>query len=212
MKKIILVATIIISAVSSMAQTSKIIAAFNKLPDDNRNHIDIKKIGGKWIGISGETENKLSVKLNATATYLEIKDPGTGGGVTTFQMKIFKNNTGKQFIAFNKSWTDGVMFEGGVSFIDINGNDASLSYWPDYGEELNFKKGQSKDGNEDYFTGEYSFCNIPEVGNTIEIIPGYQGITSSCHNEDKKACELKKKLVSKIVFIWSKEQGMFMPK
>jgi hypothetical protein len=212
MNRLLLLAAFLISAFASIAQTPKLIAAFNNLPAENRNHITIKKITGKWIGVSGETEQKLTVKLNATGAYLEIKDPGTGGGVSTFQMKIFKNNAGKEFIAFNKSWTDGVMFEGGISFIDFNGNDATLSYWPDYGEELNFKQGQSKEGNEDYFTGEYSYCNIPEAGNTIEIIPGYQGITSSCINDDKKACELKKKLVEKIVFVWAKEHDMFMPK
>ncbi|MCX6318686.1 MAG: hypothetical protein NTW29_15500 [Bacteroidetes bacterium] len=212
MKQLILLAGFILTAAISQAQTPRLVTAFNKLAAENRNHITIKKMNGKWMGHSGETEQQLSIKLNAAGTYLEIKDPGTGGGVTTFQMKIFRNNSGKEFIAYNKSWTDGAMYEGGMSFMDMNGNEASLQYWPDYEESLNFKPGESKEGNEDYFTGEYAYCNIPEAGNTIEVMPGYTAITGGCINEDPKACELKKKLVSKIVLVWSKEQDMFMPK
>jgi hypothetical protein len=212
MKQYIYLITLVFSSIISKAQTPKVITAFNKLEEANRHHIEIKKTNGKWIGFSHETDQTLIIKLNPAGTYLEIKDPGTGGGVTTFQLKIFKDNSGKDFIAMNKSWTDGAMYEGGISFLGLNGADATLSYWPDYGEELNFKKGESKDGNEDYFTGEYSFCNIPEVGNTIEVIPGYAAITGGCINNDAKACALKKKLVSKIVFVWAKDQEMFMPK
>jgi hypothetical protein len=212
MKRLFALAVLLLTVFSASAQTPKLVATFNGQPEEQRNHIEIKKINGKWMGRSGETNQNLSVKLNAAGTYLEIKDPGTGGGVTTFQLKIFKDNAGKEFIAVNKSWTDGVMYEGGVSFLELDGTDATLSYWPDYGEELNFKEGESKEGNEDYFTGEYSFCNIPETGSTIEVIPGYKAITGGCFNNDAKACELKKKLVPKIVFVWAKDHDMFMPK
>ncbi len=212
MKQLLVFTALLVNTFALTAQTPGLISAFNNMPEENRNHIEIKKINGKWMGHSGETDQNLMVKINSNLTYLEVKDPGTGGGVTTFQLKMFKDNAGKAFIALNKSWTDGVMYEGGVSFMYADGSDATMSYWPDYGEELNFKAGESKEGNEDYFTGEYSFCNIPETGNTIEVVPGYKGITGSCFNNDVKACALKKKLVSKIVFVWSKEHDMFMPK
>ncbi|MFM2337455.1 MAG: hypothetical protein RL115_648 [Bacteroidota bacterium] len=212
MKRLIFLFAVAISTLMVNAQTPKLITAFNSLDESNRHHIEIKKSNGKWIGFSHETDQTLQIKLNAAATYFEIKDPGTGGGVTTFQLKIFKDNSGKEFIAMNKSWTDGAMYEGGISFMELDGADASMLYWPDYEENINFKPGESKDGNEDYFTGEYAFGNIPEVGNTIEIIPGYAAITGGCLNNDAKACALKKKLVNKIVFVWSKEHDMFMPK
>lgn len=211
MKQFLFLTAFIMACFGANAQTPRLVSAFNKIPAENRNHIDIKKINGKWMGLSGETEQQLSVKLNQAGTYLELKDPGTGGGVTTFQLKIFKDNDGREFVASNKSWTDGVLYEGGVNLMYMDGADATLQYWPDFEESLNFKPGESKEGNEDYFTGEYSFCNIPESGNTIEITPGYAGITGGCINEDPKACELKKKLVPRIVLAWSKDHNMFMP-
>jgi hypothetical protein len=212
MKQFLFLTAVVFSTLIAKAQTPKLISVFNKLDEANRHHIEIKKTNGKWIGFSHETDQTLSIKLNTAGTYLEIKDPGTGGGVTTFQLKIFKVTPGKELIALNQSWTDGVMFDGGITIMNADGSDATMSYWPDYDETLNFKKGESNEGYEDYFTGEYSFCNIPEVGNTIEVIPGYRGITGGCFNNDAKACELKKKLVNKIVFVWANEHDMFMPK
>lgn len=212
MKQVLLFTLLLTAATITKAQTPKIITLFNSFPEADRNHIEIKKMNGKWMGHSGETDQDFAVKLNAKATYLEIKDPGTGGGVTTIQLKMMKDNAGAEFIAVNKSWTDGVMFEGGVSFINANGDDVTMSYWPDYEEGLNFREGESKEGYEAYFADEYGYCNIPQEGNTIEIMPGYKAITSGCFNNEAEACALKKKLVSKIVFVWSVDHNMFMPK
>ena len=212
MKQILLFTLLFTTALVTKAQTPKIISIFNSFPEEARNHIEINKMNGKWMGHSRETDQDFAVKLNTKATYLEIKDPGTGGGVTTFQLKMMKDNAGTEFIAINRSWTDGVLFEGGVNFMNAEGEDVSLSYWPDYEESLNFKEGESKEGYEEYFTEEYGYCNIPEAGNTIEIMPGYKAITGGCFNNDAKACALKEKLVPKIVFVWSADHNMFMPK
>jgi len=212
MKVLFLVIAFIITAVQVTAQ-NKLVKAFNNVPADARNQIDIKIANGNWKAHSGETDQDLAIKLNAAGTYLEIKDNGTGGGTTTFQLKLFRDNGGREFIAFNKSWTDGVMHEGAIDFMYVDGTpgDATWSVYPDLPESEFFQDGQSKNGNEEYFTGEYTYCNIPETGNTIELYTGYRSIDAACESGDEKICDLKKKLKSKLVLVWQKEANMFMP-
>jgi opacity protein-like surface antigen len=211
MKKIVLLTFLFVATLANAQQVS-LVEVFNKKPAEERNGISIKKVNGKWVGHSTETEQTLSVKINAAGTFLEIKDPGTGGGVTTFQLKIFKDNAGTAFIAHNKCWTDGVMGEGGFSFTYAKtGEDATMAVFPDMEEKEFFKEGETKEGFEEYFTREYGLCNIPETGNTLEIVQSYAGINAACINEDKTGCDLKKKLKAKLVLSWSKEHDMFMP-
>jgi hypothetical protein len=211
MKSFILTLLVFSAAITSFSQ-NKLISFFNALPEENRNGLEIKKVAGKWIAHSHETEQNLGVKLNTAGTYLQIIDNGTGGGTTTFQLKIFKDNKGAEFIANNKSWTDGVMGEGGFSFTYVKtGADATMAVFPDMAESEFLKDGESKEGFEEYFTKEYAIGNIPEVGNTIELMQGYAGINAACINEDKKGCEQKKKLKAKLILKWDKQSDMFMP-
>ena len=91
MKSLIFSLLLLSTAITSFAQ-NKLISFFNALPADSRNGIEIKKVNGKWIAHSYETEQTLAIKLNAAGSYLQIIDNGTGGGATTFQLKIFKDN------------------------------------------------------------------------------------------------------------------------
>lgn len=211
MKSLILSLLLLFFTSISFGQ-NKLINFFNALPEGSRNGIEIKKVNGKWMAHSQETEQNLPVKLNTTGTYLQIVDNGTGGGTTTFQLKIFKDNKGTEFIANNKSWTDGVMGEGGFSFTYVqNGEDATLAVFPDLPETEFFKNYQTKEGFEEYFTKEYTLGNIPELGNTIELMQGYAGINAACMEDDKKGCGQKSKLKPKLILKWDAQSDMFMP-
>ncbi|MBP6430314.1 MAG: hypothetical protein KA319_00930 [Ferruginibacter sp.] len=208
MKKLFLLACIACASTVAIAQ-AKIVKYFNKLSAEHKHGYGITFKNGKYK-VEADTES--SIIVDDKNGYLIIEDAGTGGGTFVLELAIFKTAKGDDILAVNNySYSGDGKDAGTVSFFDAKNNmaDISMSVWPDMGyiEDL-LHNGVTKSDIEPYADTEYGYCVLPRVGTTINYYIGFKKLDRECMENNKKACELQKKLTaSKLV--WNKEKILF---
>ncbi len=208
MKKIILSTCIACFSLAALAQ-AKIVKYFDKIPDENKHGYAITFKDGKYKVVS---ETQSSIIVDEKNGYLKIEDSGTGGGTFALELAIFKTAKGEDILAVNNYSYSADGKEGGsVSFFETYNNMANVTMdvWPDMGyiEDL-LHNGVTKKDIAPYADTEYGYSVLPRVGTTITYYVGFKKLDLACANNNKKACELQKKLTGNKL-VWNKEKILF---
>jgi hypothetical protein len=208
MKKISLVAFVILLTITAMAQ-AKIVKYFDKLPTENKHGYGILFKSGKY---TAQSETQSSIIVDDKNGYLKIEDAGTGGGTFVLELAIFKTAKNDDILAVNNySYSGDGRDAGTISFFDTKNNmtDVTMNVWPDIGyiEDL-LHNGVTKKDIEPYADSEYGYSVLPRVGTTINYYIRFKKLDRLCIENNKTACALQKKLTcSKLV--WNKTTATF---
>jgi hypothetical protein len=208
MKKYFLLFLIVLLQQYTFAQ-SKMVGYFNKLSAERKGGITIKVKAGKATAESGT--GKCKVTLDEKNGYLQIIDDGTGGGVYTVELAVFKTLKGKTYVVANSNVKSGEGNESkGMDFFDaVTMKDATYEIWPDISNvEDVLTNGVSKEDIEKYASTEYALCTLPKNGTTITYQVGFTALDQACNDNDVDAIALRKKLKS-VKLIWNKKAGSF---
>jgi hypothetical protein len=208
MKKIILSTCIVCLSIAAFSQ-AKIVKYFDKLPTENKHGYAIKFKDGKY---KVESETQSSIIVDDKNGYLKIEDAGTGGGTFVLELAIFKTASGEDILAVNYYSYSGDGKDGGaVTFFETYDNMANVTMdvWPDMGyiEDL-LHNGVTKKDIAPYANTEYGYSVLPRVGTTITYYVGFKKLDLACSSNNKKACELQKKLTGNKL-VWNKEKRFF---
>lgn len=206
MKQIFIIVNFVFYSLASNAQT-KLVKYFNKLSTEQKHGITLTEKAGKVIAESGT--GACTVIHDAANGYLKITDDGTGGGSLYFEMAIFKDAKGKEYLV-TTAYTKSDVNEGlGNHFYNLPSMTEASSLWPDIGniEDL-LPNGVTKEDIAPYADSEYSYFTLPRKGTDLFMNIGFNKLDQKVDEADAAAKTLRKKL-KPVKFKWNKTNASF---
>jgi len=67
----------------------------------------LKEVNGKWMSLSPDTEEPIEATVDIKNGFIEIVDPGTGGGDWTFRVVLFRMANGAPVLGITHTFFDG---------------------------------------------------------------------------------------------------------
>lgn len=190
---------------------SKLVNYFNQLSSEYKHGYVISKKGETYFADAGTGPCK--VLVDNKNGFLEIKDPGTGGGTFVMQLAIFKNAKKEDVIAVNhyafEDLKQGMVSDGKLVFFKAGKQlvDVTKEVLPDMTTvEDQAYNGQSDAILQGYKEGIFEYFELPRSGTTICFHLGTNALNQACASEDQQACTIQQQL-QVVNLYWHKDVG-----
>lgn len=199
-------------------QKFSVVDYYKILPDSLRKGYQLFFKNNKWITYSSEGYEIMPV-VDIKNGYINIDDPGTGGGESTLTVALFRKNDGSALIGVSYYTNDGIYANSWVYFLEYNNNK-----WEIVNQKvlpsITYKNFMS----ENYIIPKFPYppyvihYSLPQFGTTIELLFKCDYVVNLCSGiistEDKKliqnACNFVDNIKHHILHLaWDKLNNKF---
>ncbi len=214
---VVICAAIICSCIEVSAE-QKTIMDYYRLLDQSRlsgSKFTFYRDKGAWQVKSPATDAELSPVVDLPGGYIQVSDPGTGGGTYTQETALFITRSGAAFLGVNEITFNGAYFDRAIHFYRYDGRKLvpDDSVLPAVGARLFFKGGFNVSPVEKKIKIEYS---LPRKGTTVTAAIDTMMLERAASSgeyppaEEKQSREALRYIIyKKIELTWDMEKGRF---
>ncbi|MBP9078305.1 MAG: hypothetical protein KBG02_15660 [Haliscomenobacter sp.] len=204
-------------AAPETTQTKDVLYYYRTLEAPFATEYPLQESKGKWVCLSPSTSEPLEdIVVDLNNGFIQIVDPGTGGGDWTIQCVLFRMANGAPVLGLSKTFFDGTGIRQDIHI--LRPEDARRRDWTDYAlpkiDGFSFLRDDSAEEEEIVHQLLPVTIELPRYGTTAKakVYTGLQDLyCRGGENEFSDYCGLFQQVRrAEILLKWNKEQGKFV--